>query len=260
MLGKVMKYDFKTIFKTMVPMYAILLGIAVLNRILLGIAKEVPILSIVNTMLLVVFVFLLIAVPAATFAISVIHFYKNMTRDEGYLTHTLPVKKTTLVVSKLLTSGIAFLVSICISLLAVLVVYYTKENMQYVLNLAKEIFAIAGNATMILGICMCVMSYISQILMAYFAIAIGQMQNTNKLLFSVVAWFVLYTINQIIVLALLVIASIANPSVMEAIMQNIAPVDSMPFFIGIAIAFSTVMSIIYFIATSKIMKKRLNLE
>lgn len=76
--------------------------------------------DVLSIVTLVMYVMLLVCVIFGMLIYLGIHFYRSMYTDEGYLTHTLPVTKNQLLVSKILVSGIWMLfvtLSINLSLL-----------------------------------------------------------------------------------------------------------------------------------------------
>ena len=118
MLGKLMKYDMKYMARILPWIY---LGAGVLS----GIVALLSALSIKSGADVFISYALITAIPLflTIAAISVcstifmmVRIYKNMFSDEGYLTFTLPVKKSSIIWSKLLTGAVwnvfGFLVTI----------------------------------------------------------------------------------------------------------------------------------------------------
>ena len=111
MLKKLLKYDLKTVLKYW--------WIAALSSFVLSFAggwsisvfmneKELPpALYIVATIVSIVAILGIVIFYFATAVFIYTRFYKNFFTDEGYLTFTLPVKRTQLLNSKLITSLIA---------------------------------------------------------------------------------------------------------------------------------------------------------
>ena len=58
-----------------------------------------PAFSLVRGISLMLFVLLLVAGYVFVYVVCVMRFYQSMVRDEGYLTHTLPVTKGRLLIS-----------------------------------------------------------------------------------------------------------------------------------------------------------------
>lgn len=111
MLKKLLKYDFKAVFKYW--------WIAAISSVALALAggwsisiytseKELPtILYVVATIVAVVAIMGVAAFSFITLIFVYMRFYKNFFTDEGYLTFTLPVKRGELLNSKLITGIVA---------------------------------------------------------------------------------------------------------------------------------------------------------
>ena len=65
----------------------------------------------VSVMAMMVFILLLIGAVYAMIIYLVVHFYRTMYTDEGYLLHTLPVTKNQILISKILVSSIWLLIT-----------------------------------------------------------------------------------------------------------------------------------------------------
>ncbi|MBR5202094.1 MAG: hypothetical protein IKW45_02410 [Clostridia bacterium] len=139
MLKKLLRYDFKSILKFWWIAAVSTLGLAVIGGWSVSIfenQKEFPeMLYVVATLAAIIAVLGGVAFAIMTIILLFSRFYKNFFTDEGYLTFTLPVKRATLLNSKLIASvatvlmtGFVILVDI---LIAFCIAYYedvfTKE-------------------------------------------------------------------------------------------------------------------------------------
>ena len=116
MLKKCMKYDFKAYYKIFIALSAALLALSVIGGLSINsIANEptttIKILGIVGTS---IFVVLAMFYPIVTFGVGIHAYYRNFRTDEAYLTFTLPVKRETLLLSKLLTTMISLVCSLVV--------------------------------------------------------------------------------------------------------------------------------------------------
>ncbi len=110
MLKKLLKYDLKSVFK-----YWWIVAVSSLALCLLGggcitvLRAERDLPQIVNISAITVIIFAVIGLVAFCLFSTIIlfvRFYKNFFTDEGYLTFTLPVKRSSLLNSKLITTVI----------------------------------------------------------------------------------------------------------------------------------------------------------
>ena len=115
MLGKVLKYDLKSMGKSLFPLYAGLLGLALVLKFIGFIADNVSAFSFIYSIMFIFFIVLVIGGLFYTFFVSIMRYYKNLYSDEGYLTHTLPVSAGSLLFSKVLSSLIYIILSAAIS-------------------------------------------------------------------------------------------------------------------------------------------------
>lgn len=102
MLGKVLKYDIKASAKMFLPLYLGVLVITALAKVSVEFLVEVDnlLLSILSGTSILLYVAALFGLMIMTVIFLIIRFYKNFLTDEAYLTFTLPVKTSTLIVSK----------------------------------------------------------------------------------------------------------------------------------------------------------------
>lgn len=266
MLGKVLKYDMKRLGRVLLPLY---LGTLLLSVLTLGatyLEKVNGIFNIISSTMMVFFVLSLIATGIGTFAFSIQKFYQNLLKDEGYLTNTLPVKKSTLITSKVISSCIYMTISVVVIIAAVLIGFqrfHVWEGFQFILKAGfieqmmgmKEPWAIIC----FIGIMLC--SYVMQLLFFFLAIALGQRHNSNRLVYSFVYGIVLYSIQEFLGVLLLLVIWLINPSIMDMLMNNVTPSVSV---LGTIYLGSTLLSIfmagMYYFGTVYIFNKKLNLE
>ncbi|MBE6795108.1 MAG: hypothetical protein E7533_00830 [Ruminococcaceae bacterium] len=134
MLKKLLKYDFKSVFKywwiAAVTITALSIGAGFCGEILNS-EKELPAAALVISTLVIVLVALsLFAFLTLSQLLVYIRFYKNLFTDEGYLTFTLPVKRNHILNSKLLLGSATTLSTgllVIIDILIILCITFRKE-------------------------------------------------------------------------------------------------------------------------------------
>ena len=115
MLRKLIKYDIKSNIKIVAGTYSFILLLAILHLIMDKLTKIYP--GAIQWMALeeLTFVLHILGIAAGfgvTMVACVLHFRKNMFKDEGYLTHTLPVSEGEIFTGKFLSTLILFLVNV----------------------------------------------------------------------------------------------------------------------------------------------------
>lgn len=202
MLGKLIKYDFKALFKYFIPMSIFILVYSCFGTLLFKVedpdAFSGPsLINVLITLVLVAYIIMIIAYCLITQGIIVVNFYKSMVTDTGYLTHTLPVKKSTLLLSKMITGCVTLLISYLILLICVVIMLDVPTNMVLYKDELREAYELgnryigAGVITrFILSMAFAVIISTIQSLSMYFvSIALGQLMNRHKIVGSLVSFF-----------------------------------------------------------------------
>lgn len=99
MLNKLLKYDLKNIFKIMVPIYIVAILMSTLARGAYYLSDKITLFQISYAFIFAIYIVATFYLPFATWIIGCIRFYKNIVKDEGYLMNTLPVKKSSLILT-----------------------------------------------------------------------------------------------------------------------------------------------------------------
>lgn len=122
MLSKLLKHEFRATGRTMLPVYAAVVVLAVLaNFSIRVIDRSVhTLLTIFCGLIIAAFVVGIIAAAIMTVVMMVKRFYTNYLKDEGYLMHTLPVSVHELVWSKMIVSVVWFAATFLVIWLVIL--------------------------------------------------------------------------------------------------------------------------------------------
>jgi len=260
MLKKLLKYDFKAMFNVLLPVYVILIFLSIFNRAAEFLSDKLSILQIPAGFISIIYVLVLIGTPIATFIIAITRYYRNLAGDEGYLMHTLPVTKKDLVLSKLISYFITMLVSIIVAIIGLFIGEYGIRFDLDMLNNALNTFKTVDMLTVILTIITIIISIIFQQLLIYASIALGQKQNTNKVIYSIIFGIVLYNINQIISAVILLLPILFNRGLYDKLNNNNIMPSVLNGYIGASIVVSILFVFGYFLLTTRTLEKHLNLE
>lgn len=271
MLGKLFKYEFKSTAKVMLTIYVILIATTILGTISLSTDAMqtdldtqplvIQLLFFGSIMLYVLSVFALFVV---TYIYVCIHFYKTMYSEQGYLTHTLPVKPSTLFNVKLITAWVWMIGSMGLFLLSLfaLMTGATRGELLEVLNfsLMQEVFGMTWGQYFLLMILMIVLSCLSYLLMVFVSISIGQLFNQHKIVWAIVAGIVIYFVEQ-------TVGSIVLLATGGSVFENMVYTETVTIY---DIMFSTPMvanmvisvlfTVAFYIACVVIQKRHLNLD
>jgi len=216
MLGKLLKHEWKAVWKIPAILILILFSVSVLA----GLTFAAPIwesdvtgLEILALLMWLLFYFAIIGVNLGITLYLAIHFYKSMFTDEGYLTHTLPVTSHELLFSKI----IPIMAWMAISIIGIIVsvgifgnmaiMFLKPENVSIAkiygdimegfteFSILEQVEWIKFLASLfLLGIS----GIINSTMMIVGSVSIGQLVSKHKVLGSIGAYFAINTVIQMI--------------------------------------------------------------
>ena len=138
MLNKVLKYDLKYMIRNMSVFYILALFFAIFTRILFSLEQTLMV-NILGQITVGCMYSMVASVVINVLMRSWVRFKDSLYKDESYLTHTLPVSKTTIYYSKLIQALLFFIFSFIIVIISLLIVYYTKDRWIMIKNLINNI-------------------------------------------------------------------------------------------------------------------------
>ena len=193
-----------------------------------------------------------------------VRYKQNFYGDESYLTHTLPIDKKTLYLSKILTGLISMLTTIVIILIVLAIMFYSKENM-LILERSLNIFANAYNSSvfsLLLSFsCVFFFQMLMMLIIGYIGLTIGHRANSNKMIKSIVYAFLLYLGTQILMLLITFIVGTFNPDIMRMFTSNDQiNVETLKMIISIITYTYLVYIIIYYFIGKKLFEKGINVD
>lgn len=281
MLGKLLKHEWKAVWKVPVLIIVILM----ITAVVAGLTFALPIwdsewvgLPLSGMMLMLMFYFAMIATVLGIMIYFAVRYYKNMFTDEGYLTHTLPVTARQLLLNKVITMSvwnllatIAVAVSIFVFFMIMLLSLAPKDS-----SFARELIEAVrlwpealkspymdGFESFCFGTLVVVLvSAFSNTMMLIGAITLGQMVRKHRILGAVGAYFGFQFIIQIFTTVVFVpmMIKMADSAYYEEIyeMQTPFPVLT-PFYFMVA-GVSLVVGIGLYFMSEYLIRHKLELE
>ncbi len=261
MLGKLLKYDFKAMLKTIVPLWIV----AIVASVSFSIFNKMDIKSdLANTTFLVVLFGVFVAIVVINIMLIIQRFWNGLLKEEGYLMFTIPTSPRKLIISKAISATVISTITtivafICVMIIATLFMIDYNENVLVDMIMAignrsgKEIFSI------ILFLVVTLIGSIQKIYVFYAAMALGQLSNKNRFLSSVGFFLV---INIVISMVSSTMASIfgMNTTFVFSATEDIFTLDSFNAIMGISGILCIILIIILHGMTEWTLTKRLNLE
>ncbi len=266
MLGKLLKYEFKSTARMFLPFFGVLLILAVLNKIFLFTFENVSFLNIPRFLFMALYIFMIIATFIMTLVVTIQRFYKNLLSDEGYLMFTLPVKTSQQIFSKGIVAYVWVLTCIFFTLLSIFIMLpdynWIKEIPRSLKDAGELIYQYTGMRLSILFvefICFALIGLSAFLLQVYTAISIGHLSNKHKVLASFGAYVAIYAIIQVITsIVFTILGFTAFDGNYDYSPEKIAQLVQLVF--GIAISINALLIVGYFCTTRYILKNKLNLE
>ena len=273
MLRKLLKFDFRSLYRPFVLTWAAAVALALISRLTLFYPEPVPSKTDSAFALLALYGYLasLVALTAVAAVLVIQRFWKGIWGAEGYLTHTLPVRAWQILLSKLIVAVTLLFVSILVGVGSFFLLLPLGDPQFEALN--QNFWALfqslAGPPaltllTLLLSI-LC--DVVRGCLLLYLAMSIGHLFHRFHLAISAGAYLaILFLSNQVIALlerlylpegqlafAMGVINGSAGP-ISVVVPEHAAPA------LAASVAVSLVISALYFFPAAYLLEKKLNLE
>jgi hypothetical protein len=277
MILKLFKYDFMNIGKKLIPFYIAALVIGVINRFLLltsnisRMEREGNFLAMFGSPFLYAAYFLVImGIFFMTVFIIISRYSSSIYGNEGYLTNTLPLNPSQIILAKLINFLIWILISYFIIFVSLFILFpfdfflrnviYEPEFYEGLKKLTKLIFSSKYGFLFALQFIYNFFSNIQNILMLFLSVAIANLFKSYKVVAGVIAFFLISTVFSFI-------ASIISFSVMENVNLfemygefNPIVYNSLKNANIMSIIYSIVSSIVLFFIIHYLHTHNLNLE
>ena len=253
MLTKLLKYEFKATARLFLPLYAVLLVFALLNRFINPFQATInsTLTAIIASLSMAAYFALIVGVFVMTLIIMIQRFYKSLLGDEGYLMFTLPVHTWQLIVSKLVVAMTWSILSYLVAIGSVLIL--SRASGAWI-EIWEVVTAFRGSWIYLIS------GFIflaSGTMMIYAAIALGHLFSRHKLLAAFGMYCGLYLVFQLVTTIVFLLATIVflpswgDPGEISAQLNLIfLPLTFSGLFMGTG----------YFVLTNYILRRKLNLE
>ncbi len=268
MVKKLYKHEIQAYLRVWIPMQIVLLGIALLGRLVQLFEADSAVYNIINISSIIAYVLAVVVAIGLTFVFSVVRFYKNLFTAEGYLSFTLPVTPTQHILTKLFTAMLFYAATIVTVLLSVCVITMgdvlgeVGKAIAYLWRvLGEELGTHMAFYIVELTVLLAVL-LMTTLLLYYGCMAVGQLSNKNRVLMAVVAYFVYYLITQVFGTIVIVIGFVV-PETWIAFFENWWIYNTKEAFHWIFCGFIVwegLLGTVFAFVTRHILRRRLNLE
>lgn len=208
MLGKLLKYEFKSTGRIMLPLYGVLLVLAVINGFsfrLDFLNQGEPSNNYIQIFSTFAYFAIVVSIMVITFFNIVTRFYKNLLGEEGYLMFTLPVKVSSLVTSKVIFAAIWSVASFFVITMCTCIMAAISADISFI-RIIRELLDVLKHANMEAGfniylttvmiMLIGIVSMLFGLMMIYLAMALGHLRSKGRLMTSIGAYIGLSIIVQ----------------------------------------------------------------
>lgn len=280
MLGKCIKNEFINRWRHVAGILGGLLGFSVLVFILDELAKNVIYNNYFHMIVKIIIVVYFCSFFAASFGLIFLPFNdyrRRFFKDQGYLTHTLPVKTSTLILGKIICDLILLILMVIVFAFSLIIASGDFSIFSSFIDMIKDLLEIFGTATsrallaavVIMGAAGFFLGIIFSIWQLNLAYAFGHMFNNGKRIMSIVGYFIIWSIYGTVQGILVWI--IQRPGIynrLDQLIQNLnngitAPSETLSAYLilfSITDIFAVIGVALLAVGTALICKNRLNLE
>ena len=208
MILKLFKYDFMNIGKKLIPFYIAALVIGIINRFLLltsdisRLEREENFLAMFGSPLLYFAYFAVVfGIFCMTVFVIITRYSSSIYGNEGYLTNTLPLKPSQIILAKLINFLIWIFISYFVIFVSLFILFPFEffirniikdpEFYQDLNTMVKEFFSSKYIFISILQLIYNFFAHVQSILIIFLSIAIANLFKSYKVVVGVIAFFII---------------------------------------------------------------------
>lgn len=271
MVKKLIKHEFISYLRSLLPIELALIGIATVLRFIQIFENKTTGYNILFGSAVFAFVAAIIVCFVMTFIVSIQRYYKNLFKAEGYLTFTLPATHSEHIFAKLicavsvtLVTLVNVFVSVCIATAGEVCVELFKAAGYIIRMFSNYLGAISVTFYIIEFFVLLLVALFSEYLLFYACITLGQTAKKNRVAAAVGIYFAYYYATQILAtIAIMIFSGITfSHEFMMAVSDFIDKNAKQLLHAGswLFIVLTAVMGFVYYLISLKVMQKKLNIE
>lgn len=274
MLGKLIKYDLKSYFKTFPLIWLAAVVLAFVNHFTLRHFTEGETSGVVQVLGMVlpilVYVAVIVVLAVLTLLLVIRRFYSGALKEEGYLTFTLPVKPWQIVVAKAIAATVITLITSVVTVISVMLLMDWSDVAEVISDLTWGLFhneyltAFQSAILCVELLLTIIVSIAASVYQIYCAIALGHLFNKHRAGMAVLMYIVINVILSSLGTTMVSLVLVGGGNWIEEFFDKLTIADNAFSFgstvLVISFLLSAVQVVIYHIVTERILSKRLNLE
>lgn len=279
-MRKLLKYEFRALWRVFIPFWAAILALGILNGFTLRRMLETPMGATVSLGILVAYVVAVIAVQVVAFVFMINRFYKGLLQDNGYLVFTLPVSTDAILWSKAVAAVLLFSgTTICC--VASLLLQIRDLPLDSLWQAGAELgqYLTSGGVTIVIAcgaVCLLILvtSVFAVVFQCYLSMSIGHLANKGRGVLSILAFIGINiaesTLRNMLTLDLISFEPVSTflskemnryVSMIQGTPEQVASALGMLLLVLLVVLLLVVIEgLIYFLFTRLILNRRLNLQ
>lgn len=261
MIKKLMKHDTRKMFWILCYIYIISVTLAGLTR-LINIGNNIQFLKILGHVFSGLTYSALCSILVNTFVQILRVFTLSFYKDESYLTHTLPVSKNKLLLSKYLSAIIVIMTSILVCFASLFIMFYSKtfiQGLKSFISATVSGFNISIGLFVFLLILLIFAEICAFISMSFTAIVKAHTYNSKRVLKGML-WFVLYYLGSMVCLILTCVIIFAISGNISSLFASTLSSSAFLKIIILTLIFYISLAILYYFICRKVFKKGVNVD
>lgn len=284
MLGKLIKYDLKSMNRFLIILHAFLLLIAVLLRVFVTsrIQLQTDEGSLLFAFAILAYVLAITGIAFGTAIVIAVRFYKNLFSDEGYLTWTLPVTPGTHLLAKTISGSIWSFIDNVLVFAALYIGIATpdflrlfesqKEELMTELGFVGKYADITAGQLLAFFLLMGLLSCICNVVIYYASIVLGQLFPSHRVVGAVACYFAITTLGSVASFLFTGIAQLSSGNLNFRFIVNFGAegaagtgmsltfVEYISQVLVISLGASLLFSAVLYIISYQLMKKKIDLN
>ena len=279
MLKKLLKYEFQATARYFLPLYLLIIVLALLTRLTMSITIESNqllknlLVDLPSVLMAFAYGAGLLSIGLVTLLLVVQRFYSNLLGREGYLMFTLPVTPVKLLWSKLLAALVWGAASAAAVIVSLIVLLADQNIFWYMGDFFRELFDLLSRGgtslwmILLIGVAVLLTGALHSYLQIYAAIILGCQAKKYRILLGIVIYIGISMAEQFLMgVGMTILALVPDFSMSLLYLfgyQQSTPEAVYSLFNLVLtglLVFNVVLGTGYYVLTWQMMKKRLNLE
>lgn len=262
MLKKLLKYDLKYCFKPLSIFYILAIIFSIICRIIESFNQSL-IVVIIDKICSGIVIAMIVNIIINTFMRNWVRFINNVYKDESYLTHTLPVSKKQIFLSKVLSITITLLTSFLVIIGCLAIVWLNKDTwliLKQSLEVSSVIFNGSVSSLVIVLIITIFFQFLTIVMSGILGIILGYKANNYKTLKSIIFGIIIYILLSVLSLGILYVTGLINPEFMNIFKNININSNTLRNMLLIIVSIYALYNILMYIVGNKLLNDGINVD